>query len=518
MKKKQKNMGNALSLQISSRQHSMWRIRKIAVGFFLIALPWVANLHATELHIGTATVDITPALPVGLNGQFNLRITRTVATPLTANVIAMESRDGDRSLDLAIMVSCDLAGIPNKMVGMVREEVHQRLPFLDVNKIFLNATHPHTGPVLENEDESPNWGYLIPREGVTQVDDYRDLFVRQVAKAIVQAWNNRQPGSVTWGLSNAVVAYNRRAVYADGTAKMYGKTNVPQFRGIEGYEDHDVNVLFFWNQSGKLIALNIEVACPAQEVENDTVVNADYWHPVRTALRQRYGADLCVLGWIGAAGDQSPHLMYRKEADDRMRKLRNLSRLEEISRRIVNAVNEAYDAVKDDRHPDVVLMHKVETLTLPRQLVTEAECAEAKVVRDKDAAQIAADPKAAEQVYTRMKWYGDVVTRFENQKADPHPKYEMELHVLRIGDVAVCTNEFELFTDYGIQIQARSKALQTFVIQLVGLSNDYLPTEKALRGGSYGAIIESNTVGPEGGQILVDRTVELINSLFPQMK
>ena len=32
----------------------------------------------------------------------------------------------------------------------------------------------------------------------------------------------------------------------------------------------------------------------------------------------------------------------------------------------------------------------------------------------------------------------------------------------------LCTNEFELFTDYGIRIQARSKALQTFVIQLVG--------------------------------------------------
>jgi len=94
---------------------------------------------------------------------------------------------------------------------------------------------------------------------------------------------------------------------------------------------------------------------------------------------------------------------------------------------------------------------------------------------------------------------------------------EAEIHVLRIGDVVICTNEFELYTDYGIRIQARSNALQTFVIQLTG-PGSYLPTEKAVKGGSYSAVVQSNLVGPEGGQILVDRTVELINSLCPKMK
>jgi hypothetical protein len=199
-----------------------------------------------------------------------------------------------------------------------------------------------------------------------------------------------------------------------------------------------------------------------------------------------------------------------------MRKLRNLSRLDEISRRVVRAVDEAYEAVKDDRHTDVQLIHKVETLSLPLQLVTEAECIEAKAISKEAADKIKADPKAAVDVLAEMRWYGDVVKRFEKQKTEPKSKYDMELHVIRIGDVAICTNEFELFTDYGIRIQARSKALQTFVIQLAG-SGTYLPTEKAVKGGSYSAIIESFLVGPEGGQILVDRTVDLINSMFPKI-
>ena len=139
-------------------------------------------------------------------------------------------------------------------------------------------------------------------------------------------------------------------------------------------EDHDVNMLFFWDKAGKLIAMTIDVPCPAQEVETRSAVNADYWHPVREKLKQRFGPDLCVLGWIGAAGDQSPRPMYRKAAEERMIKLRNLSRLEEIARRIVLAVEEAYETVKNDRYANVQLIHKVENLTLPMRLVTEEEC------------------------------------------------------------------------------------------------------------------------------------------------
>ena len=95
----------------------------------------------------------------------------------------------------------------------------------------------------------------------------------------------------------------------------------------------------------------------------------------------------------------------------------------------------------------------------------------------------------------------------------PIPYYDIELHVIRLGDIAICTNPFELFTDFGVQIKARSRALETFVIQLTG-QGGYVPTEKAVRSGGYSAIVESNVVAPEGGQLLVDRIVEHINGLW----
>ncbi len=323
----------------------------VIVGFLINILLSLQGGLAAELLVGTAVVDITPAEPVAVSGQFHLRIAKTVETPIAASVIALESREEDVSRDVAIMVSCDLLYIPSEVLELVRKAVRARLPGLNTRKIFLNGTHTHTAPVLLLDK------YPIPREGVIQVEQYRSFLAKRVADAIVQAWNKRSRGSVSWGLSHAVVAYNRRAVYADGSARMYGKTDIAEFRNLEGYEDHDVNTLFFWNDLGELVAVVVNVSCPSQEVESRSAVNADFWHPVREALWDRYGGQLCILAWTGASGDQSPHLMYRKAADERMRRLRGLNRLDEIARRIARAVDDAYETVKNDRYTDVHLIH-----------------------------------------------------------------------------------------------------------------------------------------------------------------
>jgi hypothetical protein len=142
------------------------------------------------------------------------------------------------------------------------------------------------------------------------------------------------------------------------------------------------------------------------------------------------------------------------------------------------------------------------------RLVTEQEFSAAKAVCDAFAKLEKPDPS---KCLERM-WNQSIVDRFERQKTDPN--YAMELHVLRLGDVAVCTNPFELYTEYGVRIRARSKAVQTFVVQLACGSGAYLPTEEAIRGGSYSTAVYSTPVGPQGGDSLVDQTVEAINAMW----
>jgi len=87
-----------------------------------------------------------------------------------------------------------------------------------------------------------------------------------------------------------------------------------------------------------------------------------------------------------------------------------------------------------------------------------------------------------------------------------------EFHVIRLGDIAMATNAFEMYLDYGIRIKARSKAVLTFVVQLSCQESGYLPTEKAISGGGYSA--DKFIVGPAGGQVLVDETVKRINAMW----
>jgi hypothetical protein len=188
-----------------------------------------------------------------------------------------------------------------------------------------------------------------------------------------------------------------------------------------------------------------------------------------------------------------------------MRELRGLTRLEEIARRVVLAWGEAYAGAERERHADVPLVHRTLQLDLPTRLVTQEEALAAETA----AARFKEVPKEA----WNFKWNNTVVERFRSQKpTDVHPT---EVHVLRIGDCAIATNQFELYLDYGVQMKARSPALQTFVIQLAG-AGSYLPTARAVPGGAYGAIPQSNKVGPEGGRMLVEETLKTIGELWPK--
>ena len=100
-----------------------------------------------KLLIGWASKDVTPARPVALAGQFHVRISKYVNDPITATALAIESAGENVVEEQAIMVSCDLVGIEQEIQARLRDMVKLELPEFDTSKLFLNATHTHTGPV-----------------------------------------------------------------------------------------------------------------------------------------------------------------------------------------------------------------------------------------------------------------------------------------------------------------------------------------------------------------------------------
>lgn len=461
------------------------------------------DVERGALHAGWSTVSITPDRPVALAGQFHKRISTRVASPVMATALALETRKEGRAIDQALMISCDLVGIPDTLQDRLRKRLDGKLEGFDLRKLFINATHTHTAPYTGQG----GW-YDVTEEGVMTPGEYVAFLLDRLARASTEAWERRSPAGVNWGLDYAVVGFNRRMTYRGGRAAMYGRNNVPDFEGVEGAEDHGVETLAFRDADGRLTGLAVNVVCPSQEVEGQGSLSADFWHDLRGILRERHGKELHVLAWTGAAGDQSPHLQIRRRADDRMREKRGMSRLRWIAVRIADAVGATLEALGDETHREVPLAHHVETLRLPPRKVTEKEYRAAKEAVERLAAKPAAERR--DRDVSRMRWHGRVVQRYE----DPPEAYPMELHVLRLGEIAIVTNPFELFIEFGIRMKTRSPAIQTFVVELACATGGYLPTAAAVRGGGYSAVAESSLVGPEGGRVLVDRAVEVIGGMW----
>ncbi len=439
----------------------------VAIILSAVSVPGLAS--EGTLYVGWAEVVITPPREVALVGQKRPRIAGRARDPLTATVLALETKQDGRSLEQAVMISCDLGYIRQVTEEGLRRSVSQELKDLDPEKVFLHATHTHTAPGQVDGTFSVWWGDEPPPVAMSS-SEYGRWLVDRLSEGLVKAWQSRKPTGMSWGLGQAVVGHNRRAVYRNGESVMYGDTRREDFIGIEGFEDPGVPMLFFWNDQEELTGVVINVAVPSQETEGISEVSADFWHEVRQEVRKRHQADWFIFPQCAASGDISPHLMFRKRAEQIMLDRKGISSRQEIALRIADALDAVLPYSKSGIKRRLQLTHRILHLDLPR-----------------------ADPS----------------------RKPPYPidgGGTFRFHVMRVGDVALVSVPFELYLEYSIRIQARSPAVLTFTVQLASQLAGYLPTTEAVAGGGYSA--DQFLVGPEGGDVLVDEVLKTIHSLF----
>lgn len=423
-----------------------------------------------KLYVGWGRADTTPEKPVALTGQKYKRISQQVQDPLMATVLALETRDGKGVMEQAIMVSCDLLNIREKTQKRLQEAIAGKLPGFDPAKLFLNAIHTHTAPGVA-DDEFGDLYDTSDDPGVMTPSRYETFFIDRVTEAVVQAWQNRKPGGFSWGLGHAFLGHNRRVVRFSGKAQMYGAYE-QDFSHYEGTEDIQIPMLFFWNQNRELTGMVINSTATAQVTDGTRFISADFYQEVRENIRKKYGDRVFAFFQLGAAGDITPasHEYIYQRAENEMLKRKGITSRQELANRMVKAIDEVFPYVREDISEKVIFRHTVAQLELPE-----------------------IDPP-----------------NLPFHKADPVKP--TEIHVIRLDDIAIATNPFELFVDYGLMIKAKSKAILTFIVELSCRNSGYLPTARARQGGGYSA--ENILVGPEGGIRLVEETVKQINQLW----
>ena len=499
----------------------------------------------SNMKIGWSEISITPDKKVALAGQFAERISQYIEKPLTATAMAVEA--GNEQM---VLVSVDLVGVAANLVDLVREKLADNKVGLDPMKVVMAAIHTHTAPVYPREQRSgghfmsnssrmvletmlrPGQKYVESADVTRNPDIITEeetlvFFTEQLSKVVLDAWENRKAGSFTNAFGRAVVGMCRRACYSDGSAQMWGDTNTAMFTQLEGGNDSGIELMYVFDEAKKLTGIVANLACPAQCVQHRHFVSPDFWGEVKMLLRQHFGEDLFLLALCSAAGDQCPVDLVRwvnpespindpncerdnppkRKADPSMF---DLAGMRKTGKRIAREIIEVYEDGLDAAQEDVVFTHHVHWMQLPIRRANMTEMANAKKAIREYLNDHPGDVDYNDAA--RLQVHLGLLKRAQQQEfVDVLPT---EVHVMRLGSIAMATNPFELFLDFGNQIKARSLAEQTFLIQLANGTEGYLPTEKAEKGGHYSAFLSSGQVGHIGGEQLVRETLQDINNLF----
>lgn len=477
-----------------------------------------------ELLIGFSEIDITPPAPVFLLGQYETRISTYVESPLLASVMALTRGD-----EAVIMCALDLVEIKQGFTDLVRAKLKAQAADLPVAKIIFSATHTHTGPSYYPEAETLHLAADFLPAGcsfaATEEEIPADVWPEdkccayisdKICQAVISAWQGRQKGYLAPAFGRAVTGHCRRVVYDDLSARMYRSTSSVNFLGFESTSDSGIELLYAFDADKKPIGALVNVVCPSQVVESECYISSDYWGKARDKIKAKLGQGFTVLGLCGAAGDQSPHDLMRPAASNKRAtepRMDSLAGAIELGRRVAGAVLDNYQIALAGARADLELKHQVMLLDLPLRRVTSQEYEAAR--------QAFADyvQKANKQVFDlrdiiNLHPYAGILDRQRLQEKTL--VYPSEVHVVRIGNIALASNPFELYLDYGNQIKGLSPADQTFIVQLACDCAGYLPTKRAEAGGNYSAYVSSGYLGSAAGDLLVRQTVASIRNMWEE--
>ena len=225
---------------------------------------------------------------VALYGQYYARTATEVYSPLKTVAAAFES-DGEQF----ITASLDLVNFQQDFHRKIRAAAAAIEPEINPEKIFLNAIHTHTGPSVTPTGAANAWR---ERDNDTLApEEYVEFVIPIIAQNIVNAWRNRKTGGIVRAFGNARIGHCRRAVFADGTAEMYGDTTRLDFIGMEAGEDTGIEMLFTVDENGRKTGMFLNVACPSQVMEASCVISSDFAGATRELLKKEYGEDFHTI-------------------------------------------------------------------------------------------------------------------------------------------------------------------------------------------------------------------------------
>jgi hypothetical protein len=417
------------------------------------------------LQAGAFAIDITPTKwPISVNGNMQDHKAAGAHDRIHARCLVLD--DGKTQLVLCVVDSCM---VPRELLDDAKAQA-ARLTGIAPERMLISATHTHSAPTVA---------------GVFQSEpdrDYQNSLAERIARGIEQAFKNRVPARIGWGVGQAPdQVFNRRWFMKPGTiqADPFGRST-DQVKMNPGYQnagldrpagptDPEVAVLSVQSARGQPIALLANYSL--HYVGGLPAVSADYFGIFAERITQLLEVDRAEPAFVGilsngTSGDIN-NVNFAGQAPGK-RAPGEQARL--VADRVARVAHEVYRKIQ---HRDTVTLAMVEKeielgVRLPGKMDLER-----------------AEKVLAEARATPLKTLPEIYARETTLLAKYPATVKVKLQALRIGELGIAAIPCEVFVEIGLEIKKKSPLKPTFTIELANGYNGYLPTPKQHGLGGY---------------------------------
>jgi len=466
------------------------------------AAPTAPPAGARVLKAGAATSNITPPLGLGIVGGWDAPPATHIHDELHVRCLALD--DGANKLVFAVV---DSVGVPREIFDEAKKRIHAATG-VPVTHMMMSATHTHRAVSARGKSA---FVYGSP------LDDYQTFLIHRIVDGVRRALNNLEPARIGWGSGQVPQhVFNRRWLLKDG------KTAPNPFGGQDkavmnpgAYRDHldkpagptnpEVYFLSVQATNGRPIALlanywlhYVGPAAPAGWV------SADYFGAFCDRVQELLGADRQNPPFVGIlangpCGDVNNNDYSGKTPS---RRYAPFEKIRVVANDVAQEVVRAHRTIRF--HDWVPLRAAQSELTLRMRHPTPELIARAE--------QVLARPANASPIHLREVEYARRTLAAKDWPAT----LDITVQTFGVGDLGIAAIPFEVFTETGLEIKARSPFKDTFTIELANGSNGYLPTPEQHALGGYETWLGTNRVEVEASRKITARLLELFGQIVPR--
>jgi len=381
---------------------------------------------------------------------------------VTLDLLALDQRDADRAAQLA----GERCGVPRDNILITCSHTHVAPSSTPSSAAYRLAFNPHYNEQTRQRELA-----------------FVDMIVETVAEAVCRAKAGLQEASL--GVATADLpwlTFNRRRHTRNyGVWTHWMKIPPNQAYRPEGPIDPELGLLVVRDAAGRPLGLVWNMSGHNSFNFGD-LYSADLAYTVQAALDERLGEHVPCL-YTPGCGANTNYFDYGQPGG-----------LEKATEGIASAIVAIYR----------------QACTRPEVRLGARRCELFFAPRD----------------YSRYWWkhdiatklphwtsYGQLVMEFRAAELKERATFQFVVTALRLGEVALVGLPGEIFVEFGLDIKRRSPFKHTYIASYSNGHAGYIATRRAFIGGSYEAWHGSARVGREGGYLMVDKAVELLEEL-----